>query len=33
MMKLLKLKQSQLVVEQSPQSTKIGRVDPSPASP
>ena len=33
MMKLLKLKQSQLVMEQSPQSTKIGRVDPSPASP
>ena len=33
MMKLLKLKQSQLVMEQSLQSTKIGRVDPSPASP
>jgi phospholipid transport system substrate-binding protein len=33
MMKLLKLKQSQLVMEQTPQSTKIGRVDPSPASP
>jgi phospholipid transport system substrate-binding protein len=33
MMKLLRLKQSQLVMEQSPQSTKIGRVDPSPASP
>lgn len=33
MMKLLKLKQSQLVMEQSPQTTTIGRVDPSPASP
>jgi len=33
MMKLLKLKQSQLVMEQSPQSTRIGRADPSPASP
>jgi hypothetical protein len=32
MMKLLKLKQSQLAMEQSPQSTKIGRLDPSPAS-
>ena len=33
MMKLLKLKQSQLVMEQSPQSTKIGRVEASSASP
>jgi len=33
MMKLLKLKQSQLVMEQSPQSTKIGRADGSSASP
>jgi phospholipid transport system substrate-binding protein len=33
MMKLLKLKQSQLVMEQSPPTTTIGRVDPSPASP
>jgi len=30
MMRLLKLKQSQLVVERSPQSAKIGRVDLSP---
>jgi hypothetical protein len=33
MMKLLKLKQSQLVMEQSPQSTKIGQVDPSASEP